>query len=139
MEALAILLVLIAAWVLCTAAWLPAANALLDAIEGSNPIGATMAKPPRKPQPPAAPAPAPVQHALAPEPRAAVTHVTHAAPVRAPESPAVRKRSRAAEKQARYRERHGDDYRQSHAAYMRAWRAGQVGKGHERRAAPQTL
>jgi hypothetical protein len=69
----------------------------------------------------------PVQPAPAESPRLpiriSVTHATHA------------KRSREAERQARYRERHGDSYRERHAAYMRAYRRGDVGKGLERRAA----
>jgi hypothetical protein len=46
------------------------------------------------------------------------------------------KRTPEAERQARYRERHGDAYRERHAAYCRQWRAGQVGKRLERRQAP---
>jgi hypothetical protein len=46
------------------------------------------------------------------------------------------RRSAAAQRQAEYRERHGEDYKQRHAEYMRAWRRGQAGKANERSAPP---
>jgi hypothetical protein len=62
--------------------------------------------------------------------QAAPTPVTHA--VDAPSTPAPRAKLSGAERQARYRAKHGAAYRQGHADYMRFWRAG---KAQERLAA----